>query len=83
MKVEGTVKNPARKRNRNRHPRFAIGEHVRFADGTSAGTGVVDVATADYSIIWIWTDGGSGRRMFLQGLGAIIEPIQETDGAPG
>lgn len=70
----------SRRRNRVLHPRFAVGEHVRFADGTLSGTGVVDVATADYSIIWIWTDGGSGRRMLLQGLGGIVEPLQEHDG---
>lgn len=81
--MPGSVRNPRRKRNRIRHQRFEIGEQVRFADGTLAGTGVVDAITADYSIIWIWTDGGSGRKMFLQGLGAIVESVQENPGVPG
>jgi hypothetical protein len=42
------------RRKRTRHPRRAVGDRVRFAEGTLAGTGVVDAVTSDYSIIWIW-----------------------------
>lgn len=71
----GSARTSPRKGNRIRHPRFIIGERVRFADGTFTGTGVVDAVTADYAIIWLWTDGGAGRRMFFQGSGTIVEPI--------
>ncbi|MET3718838.1 hypothetical protein ABIB27_000678 [Arthrobacter sp. UYEF21] len=60
-----------------RHPRFIAGERVRFAEGSTTGTGVVDAATDDYSIIWIWTDGGLGRRMFFQGCGSIISSLKD------
>jgi hypothetical protein len=54
---------------------LAVGDRVRFAEGTVAGTGVVDAVTSDYSVIWIWTDEGQGRRMFLQGYGSIVTAI--------
>ena len=79
MTVPDGIMKSRRNRNRIRNQRFAVGEQVRFADGTLAGTGVVDAVTADFSIIWIWADGGSGRRMFLQGMGAIVEPLQGND----
>ena len=60
------------RRKRTRHPRIAVGDRVRFAEGTVAGTGVVDAVTSDYSVIWVWTDEGQGRRMFLQGYGSIV-----------
>ncbi|MET3142545.1 UNVERIFIED_ORG: hypothetical protein ABIB13_002262 [Arthrobacter sp. UYEF2] len=47
------------------------------------GTGFVDTATDDYSIIWVWTDGGQGRRMFLQGMGAIVEPLEQPGDGDG
>jgi hypothetical protein len=65
------------RRNRVRHPRFEIGERVSFVEGGVSGTGVVDAATGDYSIIWIWTDGGRGRRMFFQGCGSIISSLED------
>jgi hypothetical protein len=74
---------PRRTRNRVRHPRLTIGEHVRFTEGSVKGTGVVDAATADFSIVWLWTDGGNGRRMFLQRLGTIIESTADPDGEQG
>jgi hypothetical protein len=52
-----------------------VGDRVRFAEGTLGGTGVVDAVTSDYAIIWIWTDEGQGRRMFLQGYGSIVTAI--------
>jgi hypothetical protein len=64
------------RRNRIRHPRFAAGDRVSFAEGGLTGTGVVDAASRDYSIIWIWTDGGLGRRMFFQGCGSIISSLE-------
>jgi hypothetical protein len=54
---------------------LAVGDRVRFAEGTLGGTGVVDAVTSDYAIIWIWTDEGQGRRMFLQGYGSIVTAI--------
>jgi hypothetical protein len=72
----GSARTSRRKRNRVRYPKFSIGERVRFADGTFTGTGVVDAFMADYSIIWLWTDGGTGRKMFLQGSGTIVEPLE-------
>jgi hypothetical protein len=59
---------------------LTVGERVRFADGTFSGTGEEDAATKDFSIIWVWTDGGAGRKMFLQGLGTIVESIERADG---
>ncbi|BCW74667.1 hypothetical protein OUO20_01620 [Arthrobacter sp. FX8] len=70
---ESTTLRPRRKR--TRHPRLAVGDRVRFAEGTLAGTGVVDAVTSDYSVIWVWTDEGQGRRMFLQGYGSIVSSI--------
>ena len=65
------------RRKRVRHPRLAVGDSVRYTEGTVAGTGVVDAVTADYSIIWVWTDDGHGRRMFLQGHGSIVSPLDK------
>lgn len=80
----GSVPRIRRSRNRIRHPKFRIGEHVRFADGHLTGTGVVDAATNDWSILWVWADGGNGRKMLLQGRGTQIESVQATaaDGVP-
>ncbi|MGN8131693.1 hypothetical protein [Paenarthrobacter sp. 22069] len=63
------------RRKRTRHPRLAVGDRVRFAEGTVTGTGVVDAVTSDYSVIWVWTDDGQGRRMFLQGYGSIVTAV--------
>ncbi|NUS35713.1 MAG: hypothetical protein HOQ04_04505 [Pseudarthrobacter sp.] len=73
------------RRKRIRHPRLTVGDSVRFTEGTLSGTGVVDAITADYSIIWIWTDEGRGRRMFLQGYGSIVSALAADgqDGAAG
>ncbi|MDQ0826981.1 hypothetical protein QFZ60_003154 [Arthrobacter sp. B2I5] len=70
------------RRKRTRHPRLAVGDRVRFAEGTLAGTGVVDAVTSDYSIIWVWTDEGQGRRMFLQGYGSIVSGLPHESAAP-
>ncbi|MDQ0117998.1 hypothetical protein AB0280_17435 [Pseudarthrobacter sp902506025] len=64
------------RRKRTRHPRIAVGDRVRFAEGTVSGTGVVDAVTSDYSVIWVWTDEGQGRRMFLQGYGSIVTAVE-------
>jgi len=64
------------RRKRTRHPRLAVGDRVRFAEGTVSGTGVVDAVTSDYSVIWVWTDEGQGRRMFLQGYGSIVTVLE-------
>ncbi|WP_240720788.1 hypothetical protein [Pseudarthrobacter sp. NamE2] len=69
-----------RYRNRVRHPRFDIGQHVRYSEGPESGTGVVEAATDDWAIVWLWTDCGKGRRMLLQGMGAIVAPIDEGAG---
>ncbi|UUL76202.1 hypothetical protein NG819_20130 [Pseudarthrobacter sp. Fe7] len=74
--VAGTAATPRPRRKRTRHPRLAVGDRVRFAEGTLAGTGVVDAVTSDYSIIWVWTDEGQGRRMFLQGYGSIVSVLE-------
>lgn len=71
----GSVSRVRRSRNRIRHPKFRIGEHVRFADGHLTGTGVVDDATNDWSILWVWADGGNGRKMLLQGRGTQVESV--------
>ncbi|MHC6591497.1 hypothetical protein [Arthrobacter sp. C152] len=71
------------RRKRIRHPRLAVGDTVRYCEGTLAGTGVVDAVTADYSIIWVWTDGGHGRRMFLQGCGSIVSAVGAEEDAAG
>ena len=65
------------RRKRIRHPRFTIGERVSFLDAGLSGTGVVDAMTGDYSIVWIWADGGLGRRMFFQGCGSIIASLED------
>lgn len=62
-------------RNRTKHPRFRVGEHVRFADGHLTGTGIVDDATNDGAILWVWADGGNGRKMLLQGHGTLVESL--------
>jgi hypothetical protein len=65
------------RKKRTRHPRIGVGDRVRFAEGTLAGTGVVDAVTSDYSVIWVWTDEGQGRRMFLQGYGSIVSAVTQ------
>ncbi|MFF1385181.1 hypothetical protein ACFVWT_16600 [Arthrobacter sp. NPDC058288] len=62
-------------RKRTKHPRFRTGEHVRFADGHVTGTGVVDDSTDDGSVLWVWADGGNGRKMLLQGRGTSVESL--------
>lgn len=62
-------------RKRTKHPRFRTGEHVRFADGHLTGTGVVDDSTKDGSVLWVWADGGNGRKMLLQGRGTSVESL--------
>lgn len=73
--VAGKPSAPRPRRKRTRHPRLAVGDRVRFAEGNLTGTGVVDAVTSDYSIIWVWTDEGQGRRMFLQGYGSIVSGL--------
>ena len=80
--MAGKTAPPRPRRKRTRHPRLAVGERVRFAEGTLAGTGVVDAVTSDYSIIWVWTDDGQGRRMFLQGYGSIVSALSDEAAAP-
>ena len=72
----GQAPTPKPRRKRTRHPRIAVGDRVRFAEGTVSGTGVVDAVTSDYSVIWVWTDEGQGRRMFLQGYGSIVTAVE-------
>ncbi|MBP1137889.1 hypothetical protein JOE31_004121 [Arthrobacter sp. PvP023] len=62
-------------RKRTKHERFRTGEHVRFADGHTTGTGVVDDSTKDGSVLWVWADGGNGRKMLLQGRGTSVESL--------
>ncbi|HEX7201903.1 MAG TPA: hypothetical protein VF249_03945 [Arthrobacter sp.] len=50
---------------------------MSFLDAGLSGTGVVDAMTGDYSIVWIWADGGLGRRMFFQGCGSIISSLED------
>jgi len=76
--MAGKTAPPRPRRKRTRHPRLAVGDRVRFAEGTLAGTGVGDAVTSDYSIIWVWTDDGQGRRMFLQGYGSIVSALSEA-----
>ena len=71
----GSLPRVRRSRNRIRHQQFRIGEHVRFADGHLTGTGVVDDATKDWAILWVWADGGNGRKMLLQGRGTQVESL--------
>ncbi|MDQ1052844.1 hypothetical protein QE394_000772 [Arthrobacter sp. SORGH_AS 212] len=71
---------PQPRRKKVRHPRLSVGERVHFAEGTTTGTGTVDAVTSDYAIVWVWTDEGQGRRMFLQGYGSIVSPEpKDTD----
>lgn len=79
MRQEQQTAPPQPRRKKVRHPRLAVGERVHFAEGTLSGTGTVDAVTSDYSIIWVWTDQGQGRRMFLQGYGSIVSPAGEED----
>ncbi|WP_255482230.1 hypothetical protein [Pseudarthrobacter sp. NBSH8] len=78
MMAPGSLTSSRKRRNRIHHPRFVVGEQVSFAEGTLTGTGVVDAATADFSIIWVWTDDGGGRKMFLQGHGAIVKSAKDS-----
>jgi len=78
----GKTPTPRPRRKRTRHPRLAVGDRVRFAEGTLAGTGVVDAVTSDCSIIWVWTDEGQGRRMFLQGYGSIVSALSDEAEEP-
>ncbi|GGI01084.1 hypothetical protein ACFFGR_13675 [Arthrobacter liuii] len=80
--MAGKAASPRPRRKRTRHPRLAVGDRVRFAEGTLAGTGVVDAVTSDYSVIWVWTDEGQGRRMFLQGYGSIVSAFSDEAAEP-
>lgn len=73
----GKTNHSRTRRNRVRHPRFSVGERVSYIEGSLSGTGVVDVVTEDCSIVWVWTDGGLGRRMLFQGCGSIISSLKD------
>lgn len=54
--------------------RLKVGEHVSFiAEGIKA-TGTIDAVMPDISVVWIWADGGLGRRMLHPGTGTSIHP---------
>ncbi|MET3176805.1 UNVERIFIED_ORG: hypothetical protein ABIB52_004683 [Arthrobacter sp. UYCu721] len=58
---------------KRRRERLKVGEHVAFnADGIK-GTGTIDAVMPDNSVIWIWSDGGLGRRMLHPGRGTSIQ----------
>ncbi|WP_138416744.1 hypothetical protein [Sinomonas gamaensis] len=41
-----------------------MGDRVLFdAPGLRKGTGTIDAAMADGSIVWVWPDDGMGRKM--------------------
>lgn len=54
-------------------PPFGAGDRIQFRSADSTLTGVVDEATPDGSIVWIWEDGGLGRKLLSTDEG-VIEP---------
>ena len=44
-------------------PPFEVGDRVRFESRESKGTGIVDAAMPDGSVIWVWPDDAMGRKM--------------------
>lgn len=52
--------------------RLKVGEHVSFVAEGVSGSGTIDAVMPDRSVIWIWSDGGLGRRMLHRGKGTSI-----------
>ena len=44
-------------------PPFDVGDRVRYESSEWKGTGVVDAAMPDGSVIWVWPDDAMGRKM--------------------
>jgi hypothetical protein len=53
---------------------FKVGEHVTFNAEGIKGAGTIDAVMPDNSALWIWADGGMGRRMLLPDSGTLVEP---------
>lgn len=53
---------------------FKAGDHVSFNAEGVKGAGTVDAVMPDNSALWIWTDGGMGRRMLFPGSGTLVQP---------
>jgi hypothetical protein len=50
------------------------GNHLNLRVGPEILRGTVDMVTADQSCFWIWTDGGTGRRMIDARDAALLTP---------
>ena len=44
-------------------PTFEVGDRIRFESREATGTGTVDAAMPDGSVIWVWPDDAMGRKM--------------------
>ncbi|TLM80960.1 hypothetical protein FDW84_18990 (plasmid) [Pseudarthrobacter sp. NamE5] len=63
---------------KRRKDRLEVGEHVSFIAEGIKGSGTVDAVMPDNSVVWVWADGGLGRRMLHQGTGTFIQPSRPT-----
>ena len=51
------------------------GQEVEVREpGQAGGAGVIDDLTPDGSVVWVWLNGQSPRRMFLEGDPVVIHP---------
>ena len=62
-------------------PTFEVGDRVRFESHESRGTGVVDAAMPDGSVIWVWADNAMGRKM-LHLSGDTSVRVEHRQGEP-
>ncbi len=46
-----------------RPPKHSAGDRVSFYLNGVARTGTIDVLTPDGTLLWVWLDGGAGRRL--------------------
>lgn len=44
-------------------PNYIMGDRVVFETDGIAGSGVIDDAMPDGSVVWVWTDDAMGRKM--------------------
>ncbi|WP_139346730.1 hypothetical protein [Sinomonas mesophila] len=64
-------------------PPFEAGDRVRFNSHDSKGTGTVDAAMPDGSVIWVWPDDAMGRKMLhLAGDASALLERRQTEPRP-
>jgi hypothetical protein len=63
--VTGSSRTKSGKAGRPKPPNYSVGDRVVFELEGIAGTGVIDDAMPDGSVVWVWPDDAMGRKMLF------------------